>query len=59
VTKLVIFDLNGRVLEQYNLDKVQESMMSAEIDVAHFLQGVYYVKIIQADQSKTLPFVKL
>ena len=39
--------------------QMQESVMSVEIDVAHFLQGVYYVKILQADQIKKLPFVKL
>jgi hypothetical protein len=59
LTELEIYNLNGQLVYKQILDKVQESVMSAEIDVAHFLQGVYYVKIIQADQSKTLPFVKL
>jgi len=59
LTELEIYNLNGQLVYKQLLDKVQESVMSAEIDVAHFLQGVYYVKIIQADQSKTLPFVKL
>ena len=59
LTELEIYNLNGQLVYKQILDKVQESVMSVEIDVAHFLQGVYYVKIIQADQSKTLPFVKL
>jgi len=58
-TELEIYNLNGQLLYKQLLDKVQESVMSVEIDVEHFLQGVYYVKILQADQSKTLPFVKL
>ena len=59
LTELEIYNLNGQLLYKQILDKVQESVMSVEIDVTHFLQGVYYVKILQADQSKTLPFVKL
>ncbi len=57
--ELEIYNLNGQIVYNQLLDKVQESVMSVEIDVTNFLQGVYYVKIIQADQSKTLPFVKL
>lgn len=59
VTELVIFDLNGRVLEKYSLDKIQESIVSVKIDISKYLQGHYFARINQSDRSKTLPFVKL
>jgi len=58
-TELIIYDVNGRKLDGRIFDIPQQSALSVDVKVEDLVQGVYYVRVLQADRSVTLPFVKL
>ncbi len=55
VVDIQLFDLNGRVLLER---EINEFTQEASMDLRHFQEGIYLLKILQADHSNTYKIIK-
>lgn len=55
VVDIQLFDLNGRVLLKRELNELTQE---ASMDLRHFQEGIYLLKVNQADQSNTYKIIK-
>lgn len=52
-----IFDMNGRVINTYNLD-LEEGRNQVPIDVSRLPKGQYYIEVKHNLETKTIKFIK-